>query len=406
VPKKYQSQSFEVLMKNKIKYIILLFTLFLIFIPFLKQHTNLLHNCLVADDLRGWFPPVDSAYFSLKNWKDGTYQNQQEQFLKSNLKIRPYAVRVNNQLHYNLLNETRNTIVEGKDGYFFEAMYIRSLQGLDFIGTKEIEEQVEKLKAIAAYLKKENDIDIIVTIAMDKARFFRKKLPEQYDLENIDSTNYETYLHFLEKANEDSSKNKIHVLDFNQYFLNQKEKTEHALATKNGVHWSLYGGLLAADSMQSYIGKLKGKENKINRLNKSEITKTTEVRKEDDDIGQSINLYFPLESENYSYFENYLVQDKKPYKPNVALIGDSFCWTIWGQDIPHHYWGDSSLFLYYYRDIYDTKWEESGTKLQDEMKLPFTKRQDVIVLLFTPMNMNSLGSGFIDDTYDLIFKNK
>ncbi|MFK8010205.1 MAG: hypothetical protein AB8H03_27880, partial [Saprospiraceae bacterium] len=74
--------------------------LFLIFIPFLKQHTNILHNYLVADDLRGWFPPVDSAHFSLENWMDGTYQSQQEKFLKSDLKIRPYAVRVNNQLHY------------------------------------------------------------------------------------------------------------------------------------------------------------------------------------------------------------------------------------------------------------------------------------------------------------------
>lgn len=382
--------------------------LLLIFIPFLKQHTNILHNYLVADDLRGWFPPVDSAHLSLENWMDGTYQNQQEKFLKSDLKIRPYAVRVNNQLHYDALDEIRNTIVEGKDGYFFEAMYIRSLQGLDFIGTKKIEEQVEKLKAIAAYLKKEKDIDIVVTIALDKARFFREKLPEQYYLENLDSTNYETYLHFFEKSNEASDTNKIHLIDFNQYFLDQKEKTEYALATKNGVHWSLYGGLLAADSIQSYIGKLKGKENEINRLNKSEITTTTEVRKEDDDIGQSINLYSPLESETYSYFENYLVQpkDQKPYKPNVALVGDSFCWTIWGQDIPHYYWGDSSLFLYYYRDIYDIYFDErsiSGSKFTENKKLPFVQRQDVIVLLFTPMNMNDLGGGFIEDTYDLIF---
>ena len=376
--------------------------LFLIFIPFLRQHTNILQNKFVADDLRGYFPPVDSAHLSLQNWMDGKYQNQQEEFLKRDLKIRPYAVRVNNQLHYDLLGETRSTIVEGKDDYLFEAMYIRSLQGLDFIGTKKIEEQVEKLKAVSDFLKKENDVDIIITIALDKARFLKEKLPEQYDLENVDSTNYETYLHYFEKNN-------FHVLDFNQYFLDQKENTEHTFATKQGVHWSLYGGLLAADSIQSYIGKLKGKENEINHLNKSEITKTTEARKEDDDIGQSINMYYPLEADTFSYFENYLVQPKnqKPYKPNVALVGDSFCWTIWGQDIPHYYWGDSSLFLYYYREIYDLKWTElNGTRLMDEQKLPFAKMQDVIVLLYTPMNMNDLGSGFIDETYDLIFSEK
>lgn len=374
--------------------------LFLIFIPFLKQHTNILQNKFVADDLQGYFTPVDSAQFSFQNWMDGKFQSQQEEFLKSDLKIRPYSVRVNNQLHYNLLGEIRSTIVEGKDGYFFESMYIRSLQGLDFIGTKKIEEQVEKLKTVSDFLKKENDVDIIITIAFDKARFLKEKIPRQYDVENIDSTNYETYLYFLKKNN-------FHILDFNQYFLDQKEKTKHVLATKQGVHWSLYGGLLAADSIQSYIGKLKGKETEINHLDKSEITKTTEVRKEDNDIGQSINMYYPLESDTFSYFENYLVQEKnqKPYKPNVALIGDSFCWTIWGQDIPHYYWGDSSLFLYYYREIYDLRWTElNGTGLKNEQKFPFVKKQDVIILLYTPMNMNDLGSGFIEETYDMILK--
>lgn len=386
--------------KNIFKYLCLFAWLFLIFIPFLKQHTNILPREFVADDLRGYFPPVDSAHFSLQNWMDGKYQNQQEEFLKRDLKIRPYAIRVNNQLHYNVLGEIRRTIVEGKDGYLFESNYIHAMQGLDFLGTKKIEKQVKKLKAVADYLEKENDVEIIVAIALDKARFLKEKLPEQYDLENVDSTNYETYLDFLVK-------NKIHVLDFNQYFLDQKENTEHAFATKHGVHWSLFGGLLAADSIQSYIGKLKGKEDEINRLDKSEITKTTKVRKEDDDIGKSINLYYPLESDTFSYFEHYLFENKKPYKPNVALVGDSFCWTIWGQDIPHHYWGDSSLFLYYYHEIYDPKWTPlNGTKLKQEQKLPFVKRQDVIVLLYTPMNMNDLGSGFIDETYDLIFKNK
>lgn len=387
-------------MKEKVKYILLFTLLFLILIPFLKQHTNILQNKFVADDLRGYFPPVDSAHFSLQNWMDGKYQSQQEEFLKRDLKIRPYAVRVNNQLHYDLLDEIRSTIVEGKDGYLFEAMYIRSLQGLDFIGTKKIEEHVEKLKAVSDTLKKEKDTDVIVVIALDKARYFKEKIPAHYDLENVDSTNYETYLHFFEK-------NDIPVLDFNQYLIDKKNKTEHALATKHGVHWSLYGGMLAADSIQSYIGKLKGKENEINHLNKNEITKTTDVRKEDDDIGQSINMYYPLEADTFSYFENHLVQpqNQKPYKPNVALVGDSFSWTIWGQDIPHYYWGDSSLFLYYYREIYDLKWTElNGTLLKDEQKLPFAKKQDVIILLYTPMNMNDLGSGFIEQTYDLIFK--
>ena len=142
---------------------------------------------------------------------------------------------------------------------------------------------------------------------------------------------------------------------------------------------------------------------KVNRLDKSEITKTTDARKEDDDIGKSINLYYPLRPDTFSYFEHYLFPNAKEYRPNIALIGDSFCWTIWGQDIPHQYWGDQTLFLYYYHEIWDTKWSElSGTKLAKEQKLPFAIQQDVILLLYTPMNMKNLGSDFIDDMYELI----
>mgnify|MGYP000727933735 CR=1 FL=1 len=149
-------------MKEKVKYILLFTLLFLVLTPFLKQHTNILQNKFVADDLRGYFPPVDSANFSLQNWMDGKYQSQQEEFLKRNLKIRPHAVRVNNQLHYDILDEIRSTIVEGKDGYLFETMYIRSLQGLDFIGTKKIEEQVEKLKVALELISPEEKMILLL----------------------------------------------------------------------------------------------------------------------------------------------------------------------------------------------------------------------------------------------------
>ncbi|HFC00286.1 MAG TPA: hypothetical protein ENJ53_05730 [Phaeodactylibacter sp.] len=378
-----------------IKYCCLFALLLLLFIPALKQHIPLLQKRYSGAKLKGYFPPVDSAHFSIKNWMDGSFQNKIEPFVKRNLKIRPIAVRINNQLHHDLLGENRaNKIVNGKDGYLFSEEYIYALQGLDFIGLEKIKTQSKKLRLVSEVLKKENDVDIIVAIALNKAEFLKEKLPPQYDLENLKPTNYQTYLDFFKK-------NKIKVLDFNQYFLTQKNKTKHHFATKHGVHWSLYGGLVAADSMLSYVGKIKGK--KINHLDKSEIIKTTVSRKEDQDIGNLLNLYRPLPTDTFSYFEHYLFpkEKRKPYRPNILLVGDSFSWTIWGQDIPHHYWGDSSLFLYYYNTIWDTKWGPlSNTPLQQKQKLPFAKQSDAIFLLNTPMNMGGFGSGFIEDIFD------
>lgn len=382
-----------------IKYICFFALLFLLLSPALKQHTHVLDKECNEPDLKGYFPGVYAPKFNKNHWFKGTFQKDREEFSKRHLKIRPYAVRVNNQLHYELLGEIRRNIVEGKDGYLFSTEYIHAMQGLNFIGEKKIKEQAEKLQVVNDFLKKEYDIDLVIAIALDKAYFYKEKIPAQYDLENMDSTNYETYLEVLKKQD-------IHVLDFNEYFFNQKEKSEHKFANKHGVHWSLYGGMIAADSILSYIGNLKGQE--VNRIDKSEITKTTQVRKEDDDIGQSINLFSPLEPDTFSYFEHHLFPDslRKPYRPNIALIGDSFCWTIWGQNIPHNYWGDSTLFLFYYHEIWDTKWTElSGKKIKKEQKMPFALKQDAIVLLYTPMNMGNLGSDFIDDMYELITQN-
>ena len=381
-------------MKNKIiKYCCLASLLFLLLIPIIKQHTGLLVHEFEVDELKGWFPPVDSAHFSIKNWWNGDFQNKKEAFLKRDLKVRPFAIRANNQMHYDILKEIRTDIIEGEDGYLFEKGYIEDLLGHRFIGEKRIKNQAEKLKFISEKLKKEKDVDVIVAVAISKALFHKDKLPKQYKLNPDAKTNYEEYLKEFKKQD-------IHVLDFNQYFLEQKEKTDHVLSPKYGIHWSQYAGMLAADSILNYIGQLKGKE--VTPIIKKELVKSTEARKEDEDIGQSINLYRPLASENYSYFNSYLpFNAKKEYRPNIVLVGDSFSWTIWGNDIPHHLWGEETLFLYYYKEVWDTKWSElSGSKLKDEQIKPFAENADAIVLLFTPMNMNDLGSGFIDKTFE------
>ena len=381
-------------MKNKIiKYCCLASLLFLLLIPIIKQHTGLLVHAFEVDELKGYFPPVDSAHFSIKNWWKGDFQNNKEAFLKRDLKIRPFAVRANNQMHYDFLKEIRTDIIEGEDGYLFEDSYIEDMIGLRYIGDKKIKDQSNKLKFISEKLKAEHDVEVIVAVAISKALFHKDKLPKQYQLNENAKTNYEEYLKEFKKQG-------IHFLDFNQHFINQKGKSKHIFSTKFGIHWSQYAGMLAADSILNYIGKLKGKE--VTPIVKNELVKSREARKEDEDIGQSINLYRPLESENYSYFNSYLpFNSKKEYRPNIVLIGDSFSWTIWGNDIPHHLWGEETLFLYYYNEVWDTKWSDlSGSKLKDEQIKPFAENADAIVLLYTPMNMNNLGSDFIDKTFE------
>lgn len=378
-----------------IKYIALSLLMVLLMVPLLKQHTPLLNNQFEVEALKGYFAPIDSIPLSTKSWWNGDYQEYKEAALKRNLKIRPFAVRVNNQLHYDLLDYIgTNGVIEGKDGYLFQPSYIRDFIGLSFIGEEEIETQTKKLKYISQVLKEKSNTDVIVAIALDKVLYFKDKVPEEFDISNPSRTNYKAFLeHF--------TKNDIKFIDFNKYFLSQKEISPHPLATKHGIHWSLYGGMLAADSMLNYVGRLKGKE--INEINKTQLVESNVPRKQDNDIGKSINLYRDLETQTYSYFDDHLPQPDSVnnYRPNIVLIGDSFCWTIWGNNIPHRLWGEESLFLYYYKKIWDTKWDRfSGTKMEDKYVLEITENADAIILLYAPVNMDHFGNEFINQTYD------
>lgn len=360
--------------------------------PILKEHSGLLSDDFNVEELQGYFEPVDSVEFSMKTWFSGEYQKKKEEYLKRNLEISPFAFRVNKQLHRDVFNELSGGVEEGRDGYLFESLYISAFLGQNYIGEDSIVEQSHKLKFVSQQLKQRYDTDLMVAIALDKADYFREKLPKEYLLENKEVTNYETYLEVFERDS-------IHVVDINQYFKALKSQTEHPLATKYGIHWSMYGALIAADSILQYAGDLR--DRKVNRLISDDVVTTTEPKKEDIDIGQSINLYRPLESQTYSYMQNYFTPEKKEYRPDVMLIGDSFCWTIWNQYVPQEYWGPETKFLYYYNQIWETTgFEMHGSFPKDVQKYELAKSTDVIVLLYTPMNMNDLGNGFIDEMYD------
>jgi len=368
--------------------------LLLLSMSLLKEHTPWLNNYFNVQALQGYFPEVEKLKLSKQTWFDGSFQKSKEEQLKRDLKIRPYAVRVNNQLHFNVLDEIRSDVVKGEEGYLFGARYIGAIQGRDFIGSQKIQAQCEKLAVIRDTFKNRFDTDIIVVLAYDKSRYFKDKLPKRYDLVNVDTTNYEMFVKYLQEEN-------IYTIDFNKYFIEQKDKTEHRLGSKNGIHWTSYGGILAADSLLNFIGSIKGKN--VNRIYKGEIFETTIVKGKDNDIGESLNLYTDLETQTFSYFENYIKMDSAAYKPNIALIGDSFCWTIWEQEIPHNYWGDNSMFMYYFNQIWKTKADESpGAFIDKAESLNYFTDKDAIVLLYTPMNLNIFGNEFVDEMHKIV----
>ena len=94
-----------------IKGVCLTLLVLLLMIPMLKEHSPILNSKLKANALKGYFEPVERPAFSLKNWWSGDFQNSREEILKRDLDRRPFAFRLNNQLHHAILKEIRTVFL-------------------------------------------------------------------------------------------------------------------------------------------------------------------------------------------------------------------------------------------------------------------------------------------------------
>ncbi len=377
-----------------VKYLCIGLIWLVIALPALLQQSKTLQSIFKVEPLQGYIPPIDPVDKTISAFLEGKFQSQVEANIKKESAFSPFAIRLNNQIHKDLFNELGAGIVLGKDDYLFEKLYLEARLGVNFIGRDSIREQARKLSEIRLKLQEEKGVELLIAIALDKSLFYHEKLPDQYKFNDTITTNYHTFLSYFDLY-------KMPYIDFNPHFLSLKEELDHKLATRTGIHWSLYGSLMAADSVLNRVGNML--DVSVNKLDFSQTNKTTIPRKEDEDIVQSANLLAPTKGDTFSYVEYYFKPKEESEKPNILLIGDSFCWPIWNQYVPHEYWGPESKFLYYFNQIWQTNPTNiHGTQISEKQKLEFTYEADAIVLLYTPMNFNTLGNGFIDDLYRLL----
>lgn len=339
--------------------------------------------------LGGYYEKEEKPRLTLNSFVNLAYQTKFETHLKQEAFLYPLAVRTSNQCKYELFGELRPGIVEGDDGYLFESLYIESLQGDNFVGQDSVDQLAIRLKQITDSLQVESGKQVLVALAINKAFLHQDKLPSDAEIIDKTSTNYKSYLNAFDRLD-------IPYIDFNAYFSESMKTSAHQLTTKNGVHWSKYGALIAADSINRAIGGLLNKE--LNSISFDSLIVTNTPAIEDIDIAASLNLLHTPSPEKYTYVQEYLSVDSAKYKPKVLLIGDSFAWTIFNQYVPHEYWHAESNFLYYYKQL----WQVDPTNLHGTWTKDFQRKElisnvEVILLLYSPMNMNDLGSGFIEE---------
>lgn len=356
-------------------------SVFGIFILFI--HLQYLFNVVDTSSLKVSVTHDYHMPFNLKDWVKGRYQINSDRYFKENFGFREIAVRSYNQVDYSIFNEANaKSVIIGKHGYLYEENYINSYLGTNFVGVDSIKKQVQILKKLQDSLAN-SGITLLPAIAPGKGHFYPEYIPDRYGHPN-DSTNYTSYISYLEKED-------IKYIDFNKYFLSLKPKTEHPLYSKNGTHWSYFGLCLASDSLLSFI-------NRHTRFNIPQIhwinTEIDVERPYDYDIAKGMNLLSNLDGDSMAYPKIKLeATDSSHYKPRTLVIGDSHYWGMFNLGVSQAF--ANNAFWYYNRQVLPESYEHPLFVDQLDLKEEVNDK-DVIIILGTVGGLHNFSWGFLN----------
>jgi hypothetical protein len=365
------------------QYIIFGIILFFLFIPVLQKHTRILPEV----GLKGAIIAVEIPHLNIKKWFDASYQESMEKYLNEAFGLRNYFVRLNNQIAFTFFKKAKaNGVIVGKHNYLYEENYIRAYYGEDFIGEDSILHRMKRLKFIQDTLQKMNK-QIVMVLAAGKGSYYPEYFPDKYNTEK-GKTNYEYYVKFARETG-------VNYIDFNRFFLENKNLSPYPLYPRYGIHWSYYGACLVADSLIRYLEEKEGFHFANISLNEIKWAKANDV---DYDIADGMNLFFELRRPEMAYPQMSISRDTTHSGPNVLVISDSFYWVLYNMGISKAFAKDN--FWFYNKEIYPESFtspaETSHSSIRDEIA-----HHDVIVIMGTEATLPSFGWGFIEDTYDI-----
>lgn len=310
------------------------------------------------------------------SWWDGTAQHKFEQTLTDSSVARTYLLRVRNQYQYSLFGKINAESVYQFDDQFFRFYMYGFNESQNFVGLDTIRQRVSWIREIQDIIGP--DIPIITVIAPSKSRYYEDRLPDIYHV-TTDSTNYRFYL-------EELKKNRLHVVDFNEYFI-QHPSEQPAIFGNGGIHWSHYAAGIAMDSLINYIGDVRG-------INFSSFGYkpyySNGFNLDDLDIALMRNIFVRAKDDNLRNLK--LWEVPRDRKVKAVIIGDSFFMTIQHMDLRNRIFSSDSPYYYYFG--HETLPDYSEVPIDLQKVALQIKNADCIILMTDIVNFENYGFGF------------
>ena len=373
---------------NLLKHILLVLFLLILLLPL----TQTIFQPFKEKNLNGFFilnDKPDLKRFTWRRWFDGSFQDHYIKGTEDNIGLRNSLFRLHNQYDFSLFGISHaQGFIKGKDHYLFEEDYIYEYTGKYFIGKSTLEKKFNKLKDIQEQLKSLN-IELIPVIEPGKASYYPEFIPDHYNPDKKTLSNHDYFLQLFNKLD-------IRYFDLNNHFLRLKNSAPYPLFTKYGMHWSLYGVALATDTLIKFLAR--DHPEKIPSMQIGEIELSDSLRYTDNDIGNMLNLVFPLPKILAAYPQMDFENDPGKKKLSVLVIADSYYLNI-VNGIADKIFGKEEYWYYnskVYPDIIDNDNPVYIDKSDLRKKL---SEFDVILLMSSEINMHCGYWNFIEEVY-------
>jgi len=363
--------------------------------PLLQQSLSFFESGKV----NGAVAVVGDSTFNWDKWWEGSYQKQKNAYLNDNTGCRPDLVRLSNQLDYWLYGKLHaNGVVIGKDDYLYEQFYIDEYIGYDYIGNEAANDEINKLKKIQDTLERLGKTFVFI-FAPSKAYYFPDKFPPALDIKGKQApTNYAAFKRLGDSAG-------IHLLDFNAWFMAMKGTTKNLLFSPLGTHWTVYGSLLAEDSLIKYLERVRNI--KMPEVQWDSIKYSYAPQRTDDDLAAGLNLISEFKKERFSYPKYYYNYQGNRTRPSAIYIGDSFVWTWVNNRLMHSINKEWDVW-YYFNEAWNDRSFSGYEPMRPMENLDWAKEMlntDCVVALYTPANFKGFNysGSFIEKMYKYFY---
>lgn len=388
-----QMQQF--IMENKIKKWLFGTLLLVLLLPLIQFHIPFAESVRLG----GFVSSAPDVTLSAQNWFDGSYQERKAAYYNEQAGFRPELIKITSQIGFSLFSKSSyNGTVIGKENCLFFNNYIDAYNGRDFVGPAASCEKMVKLKAVQDTLSHMGKTFLLV-YAPNKADYFPEYIPDKLKCTNCGPTNYATYLYLSDSLG-------INKVNFNTWFIAMKSTSREPLFTKQGIHWTEYAALLAADSLIKYVEQTRNIQ--MRHPEWDSVEHTDDARGTDDDIAYDQNLLFPTSHDIFAYPHVHFTNDTTRKKPAAIFIGDSFIMNLVKSRVIENVFSNWE-FWFYFRLLCNANNDEglgSNPRIENYDWKTALDKTDCVIMLYTSIGLTKLGDGFIEQAYDYYYPEK